>query len=435
MIIMLVMCLHSIFAGDACAEEKVFIKEYTYNASDLDSKVSSRTIALEQVKRLVLEELGTYLKSETAIKNFELTNDQVNAFTAGLTRIMVIDEKWDGKSYYLKAKIAADPEEVARSIKKVHADQTMSRVLEETSRKADESLEQINKLRKELETMKAGTANRQQEYTKAVNKLSSKEWFDKGYELIISGNFHEAINAYTRVIELEPSNVTAHIHLAWAYNGAGHFKKAIIELDGVIALEPENEHAYVQRGWSYNGLSEYQRAIADLDKALSLNPDNLWAAFFHRGWAYNALGNFTQGKKDMDSALKINPNEPFNYIMRSWSNNGLGNFQEAMNDANTVLKLDQNNKYAYIQRGWAYNALGNYQQAEKDFTGTLDMDPKFADGYYNLAIFYYYRDGKEKALIFLTRAIKLDTNLKQRAKADPNFKKLSDDKEFKRIAN
>ncbi|MDP2647152.1 MAG: tetratricopeptide repeat protein [Desulfobacterales bacterium] len=380
--IILIMCLYSIFASNSYAEEKIFIKEYTYNASDLDSKVSSRAIALEQVKRLVLEELGTYLKSRTTIKNFELTQDQVTAFAAGITRIMIVDERWNGKTYYLKAKIVADPEEVARSIEKVRADQTMSRESEETSRKADEALKEIDKLRKELETMKTDD-KRKQKYAKAVDQLSSKEWFDKGYALIIADNYQEAVTAYMRVIELEPDNVTALVHLAWAYNGTGHFKKAIDQLDRAIALEPKNEHAYVQRGWSYNGLGEYQQAVIDINKALRLNPNNQWA-FFHRGWAYNGLGNFLQAKKDIDNAVKLNPKDPWNYIMRSWSYNGLGSFQEAMKDANTALKLDPNNKYAYIQRGWSYNGLGNYQQAEKEITATLDIDPKFADGYYNL---------------------------------------------------
>ena len=56
----------------AFAEKVTFVKEYNYNASDLDSKVSSRTIALEQVKRLLLEELGTYLISETEVKKFQI---------------------------------------------------------------------------------------------------------------------------------------------------------------------------------------------------------------------------------------------------------------------------------------------------------------------------------------------------------------------------
>jgi len=43
----------------ASAENKTYIEEYTYMASDIDSKVSSRAIALEQVKRALLKELGT----------------------------------------------------------------------------------------------------------------------------------------------------------------------------------------------------------------------------------------------------------------------------------------------------------------------------------------------------------------------------------------
>ncbi len=43
------------------AETKTFIKEYTYQASEDDSRNSSRTLALREVKRLLLEELETYL--------------------------------------------------------------------------------------------------------------------------------------------------------------------------------------------------------------------------------------------------------------------------------------------------------------------------------------------------------------------------------------
>jgi len=40
------------------AKTKTFIKEYTYQAGEVDSKVSSRAISLEQVKRLLLKEIN-----------------------------------------------------------------------------------------------------------------------------------------------------------------------------------------------------------------------------------------------------------------------------------------------------------------------------------------------------------------------------------------
>ena len=73
-------------ANGGFAETKVFLEEYTYQASEADSKLSSRVIALEQVKRLLLEKLGTYLKSETEVKNFQLTKDQIVILTPGIVR-------------------------------------------------------------------------------------------------------------------------------------------------------------------------------------------------------------------------------------------------------------------------------------------------------------------------------------------------------------
>ena len=71
-----------------------------------------QVIALEQVKRLLLEKLGTYLESETEVKNLQLTKDQIVILTAGIVRTEIIEERWDGKTYYLKAKITADPKDV-----------------------------------------------------------------------------------------------------------------------------------------------------------------------------------------------------------------------------------------------------------------------------------------------------------------------------------
>ena len=91
------------------ADAKTFQKEYTYQVSEADSKLSSRTVALRELKRLLLEELGTYLESETEVKNFQLARDQITTLTAGIVSTEITDEKWDGKIYWLKAKISADP--------------------------------------------------------------------------------------------------------------------------------------------------------------------------------------------------------------------------------------------------------------------------------------------------------------------------------------
>ena len=53
-----------ILANLAFAATKVFVEDYTYQASEYDSKVTCRALALEQVKRLLLEKIGTYVSSQ-----------------------------------------------------------------------------------------------------------------------------------------------------------------------------------------------------------------------------------------------------------------------------------------------------------------------------------------------------------------------------------
>ena len=81
-----------IFCSSALAEVKTFVKDYTYQASEDDSRNSSRTISLRKVKRLLLEELGTYLESETEVKDFQLTKDQITTLTAGIVQTEIIEE-------------------------------------------------------------------------------------------------------------------------------------------------------------------------------------------------------------------------------------------------------------------------------------------------------------------------------------------------------
>jgi len=246
-------------ANTAFAEKVTFVKEYNYNASDLDSKVSSRTIALEQVKRLLLEELGTYLISETEVKNFRLTKDQVTTYSAGVVSAEVVDEKWDGKTYYLKAKVSADPVAVAKSLQNIVNDKQKSKELEDVRKKASEFSKEIERLKKELEIAKADAKKIDQkadikkeegkviytnrdlikQYNEAVKGLSATDWFEKGVNFYKSGNYKEELNAYNKAIQLNPQYDWAYIGRGNAYADLGNHQQAINDYNKTIQLNPQ----------------------------------------------------------------------------------------------------------------------------------------------------------------------------------------------------
>ena len=90
------------------------------------------------------------------------------------------------------------------------------------------------------------------------------------------------------------------------YNKNGDYHKAIVAFDKAIELDPGLAPAYNNRGWAYIELGQYEQGIADCDKAIELDPD-LALAYSNRGWAYIELGQYEQGMADLDKAIELDP--------------------------------------------------------------------------------------------------------------------------------
>ena len=257
-------------AANVSAETKTFIKEYTYQAGDEDSKNSCRIIALREVKRLLLEELGTYLESETEVKNFQMTKDQIVTLTAGIVGTELIEEKWNTENlkYWLKARISANPQDVDN----LRKDRAKVKELEELRKKSEKLLKENERLTKELKTVK-GDAKKEaaQAYKRNIDNLSATEWFERGYELYTSGNHTEAAKAYSKAMELSPQSENAYNNRGIAYANLGDYQQAIEDYNKAIKLNPKFTDAYYNRGVAYSSFGDYQQAIEDYNKAIKLN--------------------------------------------------------------------------------------------------------------------------------------------------------------------
>lgn len=110
-----------ISATSVNAVPQTYIRNYTYQASELDSKITARTATLGQVKHLLLTELGTYVNSTTTIKKSsdgkKFSRLEITELAGGVIQTDIIKETWDGKSYYAELKMIADPEMVAKTLR------------------------------------------------------------------------------------------------------------------------------------------------------------------------------------------------------------------------------------------------------------------------------------------------------------------------------
>ncbi|MGZ3634717.1 MAG: tetratricopeptide repeat protein [Syntrophales bacterium] len=248
------------------AEIKTFVKEYTYQASELDSKNSCKAIATEQLKRALLEELGTYVESKTVVKDSQLDKDEITTITAGVVQVVVMDEKWDGKVYWLKAQIKADPDEVAASIDKLRNDEQLVHDLEEARAEAVQAMEEAEVLRHQLAKTTADK-QKQEQYNETMNQLVASDYFERGNAFTVSGNYGAAANAYNQAIMIQPEYAKAYINRSILYVQLGIYGKAANDLKMAAALNPAKEDAYYKRVELKKRVRDIKVGVSRQDKA------------------------------------------------------------------------------------------------------------------------------------------------------------------------
>jgi tetratricopeptide (TPR) repeat protein len=289
------------------AETKTFIKEYTYQASEDDSRNSSRVTAMREVKRLLLEELGTYLESVTEIKNFQLTKDQITALTAGIVKTEIVSERWDGHTYWIKTKIVADSDNVIKSIDNLRKDRDKSRELEEVKKKSDAILEENKRLREKLKLAKGEDKQiLKDKYDKTIKELSATEWLENGIRNYHNKDYKTALHDYNKAIELNPKYADAYFGRGVTYHSFSKHDEAISDYNKAIELNPKYADAYYNRGLIYGGLGKYDNSFSDLNKAIELNPKYA-NAYYNRGVVYLMHGYNVSAIQDLKYAIQINP--------------------------------------------------------------------------------------------------------------------------------
>jgi len=262
--------------NSASAEIITVVTEYTYQASELDSRNSCRAIATEQLKRALLEELGTYVQSKTVVKDSLLDKDEITTLTAGVVQVVVMDEKWDGKAYWLKAQLKADPDEVAVSIDKLKNDEHLLHDLEEARAEAAQAMEEAEVLRQQL-AQAAADKQKQEQYDEAMNQLVAADYFERGSAFTVAGNYEAAGRAYDQAIIVQPEYAKAYINRSIIYVQLGRYGRAANDLRMAAALNPSQENAYYTRVELKKRAKDltvgvYRQNIAPIQSARSADP-------------------------------------------------------------------------------------------------------------------------------------------------------------------
>jgi membrane-associated HD superfamily phosphohydrolase len=152
-------------------------------------------VSLIEIKRLLLEKIGTSLESRTEIKDFRIEKDEIVALTAGIVKLEILDEKWNGEKYSLTAKVEANPEDITKAINNLRNQHDKMENIQKLKEFNDESLEQIREMQFRMQQLQSDLIRINQDANANESILNAWGLYEKAVALRQSGKTKEAIEA------------------------------------------------------------------------------------------------------------------------------------------------------------------------------------------------------------------------------------------------
>lgn len=107
---------------------------------------------------------------------------------------------------------------------------------------------------------------------------SEKEEAEKlkteGNNLMKAEKFQEALDCYTKAIDLDPNNPVYYCNRAAAHSRLNDHQATIEDCKTALKIEPSYSKAYGRLGLAYSSLNMYHDAKLSYEKALELEPGN-----------------------------------------------------------------------------------------------------------------------------------------------------------------
>jgi tetratricopeptide (TPR) repeat protein len=246
-----------------------------------------------------------------------------------------------------------------------------------------------------------------QDTSQDYSQKKADYWYKRGLESTSSGNFNEAIQSFSKAIQMDPEN-------AAIWNGNA------IAL-GALYFSKRDPNSYNE------SLKAYNRAIELYNKTLQSNPQdvNTWyykglalsdkAALIQAGEGLNitsdkdgVTGYYEEALKAYDQAIKINP-----AYLTAWKNKGnvlytLAEYNESIQAYDQAIGIDKKYALAWYGKGLALTKLGDYDEAVNAYDSAIENAPDNPAIWYNKGIALSSQGKYDAAIRCYDQAIKLN---------------------------
>jgi tetratricopeptide (TPR) repeat protein len=278
-----------------------------------------------------------------------------------------------------------------------------------------------------------------------VSAQNAKQFYKTGLTFVEAGNHKDAIEQFTKALNVDPEYAQAYVERARSYEAAGdlqnaaddfkraltfeqkeselyydaarvnyslgNFNDALELINKSIALDKKSESAFRLLSRVQMSLEDYSNSLISINKAITLKdtPENN----FYRGQVSEKMKNYNQAEIDYNTAITKNTQYTAAYLALASLRLQLNKPEKAMESCNSLLKLEPNNKDALLIRSHIYARLTEYPKAIDDISRILFSNPNDKEMYLVRGNYYQEFTQHQNAINDFSKALLLDNKLSE----------------------
>jgi tetratricopeptide (TPR) repeat protein len=276
--------------------------------------------------------------------------------------------------------------------------------------------------------------------TMSLSAQNAKQFYKTGLTFVEAGNHQDAIEQFSRALEIDPEYTDAYRQRAACFEISGDLQQAADDLKRALVfeqkdaalyyeaarvnfllqqfqlslelatrctgLDKKHESAYRLMARAQMGLEDYSNALVSINKALALK-DNAENNFYH-GQVSERMKNYNQAEADYTKTLSKDENFSQAYLALASLRLQLGKTESAMESCNALLAKNPGNRDALLIRSRIYAKQTEYPKAIDDVSKILFAAPDDREMYALRGQYYQEFTQHQHAISDFSKALLLD---------------------------
>ncbi|MBQ3640416.1 tetratricopeptide repeat protein [bacterium] len=234
--------------------------------------------------------------------------------------------------------------------------------------------------------------------------MNEYDYLAKAKDKMADEKYIEVISLCKKALKLNENLPEAYDFLGNAKYEMGEYREAIESFSKGIEMEPDNAKHYYDRSWAFYKIYEVEDAIVDMNKALEINPKSS-LYYYERGRFEQYIERYREAISDFTKGIELKPTEN-KYISRGNCYMEIEEYDLAYNDFTSAIEIESESHYAYYRRGLLKMRLEKYPEAIKDFEKSIEIYPDAAAAYIQIGYAKIYL-GKKDAMKYFNKAVKI----------------------------